>query len=318
MERPATDDGKMRLNTTPAALLGARHSRDFVAAWRSVWCGVFGWRREGPFAAVPSPLGSRALAYVPGLSYTDLTVAEAGEMAREARGRRFNVRALGAPEAAEGLADGAAAVLRLNLAAHGHDIETVWRALPPTCRNRVRKARAAGLAASEEAGAAGLHAFHAMLRMALARHGAPMPPAALFDALAAEMGARMLVARGADGQPRASLLWLRDGPLAWVPWVGGGGGQSREPAGNLLFWTWIEQALSEGAGVADFGRSAKGQGTWAFKRSFGATPVPVAWLSDKPANLHRRYALAQRAWLALPNAVADRMGPKACRYLADY
>ena len=302
---------------TDAPRLATRHSRDFVAGWRSAWRDVFRWRREGPFTVVPSLLGSPVFAYLPGLSYSDLTGAEAERMARDTQGRSFNIRLLGAPEAAEGLADGAAAVLRLNLAAVRHDVDTVWnQILTRSGRKSVRRARKAGLVASEETGAAALNTLCAMVRMALSRHGMPMLPAVLFDALVAEMGARVLVVRGADGRPLASLLWLRDGPLAWVPWSGG----ELRPDNpvSLLFWTLIEQALNDGADIVDFGRSAKGHGAWHFKRQFGATPVPVAWLSDKPADVYRRYRLAQRAWRALPLALTDRLGPKVCRFLPDY
>ena len=302
---------------TAAACLATPHSAGFVAGWRAVWCSVFGWRCEGRFAAVPTLLGSRTLAYLPGLSYSDLAGGEAKQLAQEAQGRSFNIRVLGAPQPAHELPDGAPTVLRINLAGFGHAGAQIWeRGLSRAARYRVRRARKAGLVAAEEAGSAAQKAFRAMLRLANARHGAPMLPQALFEALASELGARLLVVRGADRRPQAGLLWLRDGPLAWVPWSGAQ--RHAESPGNLLFWAMIEQALNDGADILDLGRSAVGHGSYRFKRSFGAAPVPVHWLSDKPANLYDRYMLAQRAWRALPLGLADRLGPTVCRYLADY
>lgn len=46
--------------------------------------------------------------------------------------------------------------------------------------------------------------------------------------------------------------------------------------------------------------------------------VPVLWLSDKPVDLYARYALRQKLYRILPNAVSDAVGPRLCRYLADY
>lgn len=295
--------------------LSAGHSPGFVAAWRSVFCDVYRWQREGPFAVVPSPFGTPTFAYLPGLSYTDLNAAQARGLAREMAGRSFNIRALAPPQGE--LRPGAPAVLRVDLAAFDHDREAVWeRALKSAKRRAVRRARKAGLGVSEEAGPAALAAFYKLLSITLARHGAPLLPAKLFETLVAEAHAQILLVRRADGEALASLLWLRDGPLVWVPWVGSLRSAARP--GDLLFWGLIERALDEGADIVDFGRSTTGDGVYRFKRGFGAVPVPVLFLSDKPTDLYRRYALAQKLWRMIPNRVADSLGPRLCRYLADY
>ncbi len=296
--------------------LSAGHSPGFVAAWRAAFCDVYRWRRDGRFAVVPRLLGGRVFAYLPGLNYADLNAAEARALAREAAGRPFNIRALAAPEGE--LPPGAPAVLRLDLSAFGHDRDLVWQqALNRATRKAVRRARKAGLGVAEESGPAATEAFRDLLSATLARHGAPMMPTALFETLIDRLDARMLVVRGRAGdEALASLLWLRDGPLAWVPWSG-----SRlraDQPGDLLFWGLIERALDAGAAIVDFGRSPVGDGAYRFKRGFGAVPVPVLWLSDRNADPYRRHAPAQRLWRALPKAAADGLGPRLCRYLADY
>ena len=258
-------------------------------------------------------------AYLPGLNYSDLDPVEAQELARELAGRRFNIRALSAPRPEGELAPGSHAVLRLDLAAFGHDQDAVWqRGLNKAARKAVRRARKAGLAAAEETGAAAVQAFCAMLRLTHGRHGAPMLPAALFEAMIAELGARITVVRNrADGAPQASLVWVRDGPIAWVPWSGGY--LSADRPYNLLFWAMVEQAANEGADILDFGRSRVGDGNYRFKRNYGAGPVPIVWPRDQPADPYQgRYRAAQRLWRALPNFVTDRAGPRLCRYLADF
>ena len=292
----------------------AAHSPDFVAAWRSVYCRVYGWRREGRFAVVPSLLGRPVFAYLPGLNYSDLDAAGARELAREAAGRPYNVRALSAPEGEP--PPGSPAVLRLDLGAFGHDPAEVWtRALKRATRKQVRRARRDGFGVSAETGAAALEAFVALLSATLVRHSAPMMPAALFSGLVDALDARIIVVRGPGGEAAASLLWLLDGPLAWCPWSG----NLRLPgADELLMWTLVEEALNAGADIVDFGRSQVGGGCYRFKRKFGFVPVPVLWLSDQRADLYRRYGPARKLWGALPNAVTGAVGPRLCRYLADY
>ena len=292
----------------------AGHSPDFVAAWRSVFCDVYRWRREGRFAVVPSLPGAPVFACLPGLDYTDLNAADARELAREMAGRAFNVRAL--TVAGEEPPVGSPAVLRVDLAAFGHDRESVWKhALHRERRKGVRRARKAGLRCCEEAGPAAAATFFRLVSETLARHGAPLAPAALFEALVRVFEARILVVRGRAGEALASVLWLRDGPLAWTPF--GGTVRSADCPGDLLVWTMMEQALSEGADIVDFGRSPVGGGGCRFKQEFGAVPIPVLWLSDRPFDLYRRYASAQKLWRALPGFVTRSLGPRVRRRLAD-
>ena len=293
-----------------------RHSSAFVDAWRSVWCGVYRWGRAGRFAVVPSLVGRPVYAYVPGMDYSDLDPAAAEELAREMANRRFNIRVLAAARPEAELAPGAPAIMRIDLAAFGRAPEAVWeRGLNRAARKAVRRARKAGLEAAEETGPGAMQAFYAMLRLAYARHGAPQPPVALFEGLVTDLGARISVVRNrVNGEVRAGLLWMRSGPIALVLYSGAH--RSAACPGDLLFWAAVEQAAHDGADILDFGRSPTGSGTYRFKRNFGARPVQVLWLSDKPDPYRRR--TAQKFWRALPDSVTDRAGPWLCRYLADY
>ncbi len=294
-----------------------RHSPEFVSAWRSVYCAAYRWRQEGRFAVVPALLRPPVLSYLPGLDHSDLEVAEARALSRELAGRRHSLRVLGAPVPEESLAPGAPVVMRLDLAAGGPDPESRWRGrLRHRTRWALRRA-AARYAVSEEKGPEGLAAFREMLRLALDRNGAPLPPARLHEALVSELDGRILVARSrADGEVAAAALWFRDGPLAWTPL--GGARRAADRPGHRVFGALVEQAAAEGAEVLDFGRSPFGGGSYRFKKQFGAVPAPVLFLSDRPGDLRRRYAPALRIWRGLPRAATVRLGPHLCRYLADY
>ena len=291
----------------------AGHSPDFVAAWRSVVCDVYRWRREGRFVVVPSFVGVPVFVCLPGIDYIDLNASDARDLARGMAGRAFNVRALTAGEEPPA---GSPAVLRVDLAAFGRDRGSVWKqALSKSRRGGVRRARKAGLRCSEEAGPAAAATFFRLVSETLARNGVPLVPPTLFEALIRVFEARILVVRGRAGKALASLLWLRDGPLAWTPFWGMA--RSADCPGDLLIWTMMEQALREGADIVDFGRSPVGGGSYRFKRQFGAVPVPVLWLSDRPFDLYRRYAPAQKLWRALPGFVTRGLGPRVRRRLAD-
>lgn len=224
---------------------------------------------------------------------------------------------LGRPEPEEALPAGLPVVSRLDLTAFGHDPEAVWkRGLNQGARQSVRRARRR-YEASEESGPGAFGALSAMLTLAFDRHGSPLPPATLFASLLSALDGRILVVRDrGSGGVAAAALWLRDGGLGWVPWSGAR--RCPERPGHRLFWALVEMAAAGGVEVLDLGRSPFGGGSYRFKRQFGALPTPLLRVSDRPRNLYRRYAPAQRVWGALPRGLTGRLGPRLCRYLADY
>ena len=186
----------------------------------------------------------------------------------------------------------APAVLRLDLGASAHDPAVLWKqSLNRSTRRLVLRARANGLRVSEETGPAALDTFTALWSSACSRHGAPMRPDTLFKALFEELDAHILIVRAFDGEALASLVWLVDGTLAWLPWAAS---TLKAGAGELLYWALIESTLNSGADIVDFGRSPVGGGVYQFKRKFGAVPVPVLWLSDKPQDLCLRQGRVRR------------------------
>ena len=316
---PAGSPTEGAARTAGTGNLSLRHRAEFVAGWGAAYRRVYRWRRDGRFSLVPSLFHAPVRSYLPGLAYSDLEVEEARALALgigEGRGG-FHLRVLDRPEPEESLPSGAPVVSRLDLAAFGHDLDAVWRrGLNQAARKYVRRARRR-YEVSEESGPNGFAALMARLGPAFARHGSPLPPAALFAALRSELDGRIAVVRDRrSGEAAAAALWFRDGPLVWTPWSGA----RRDPdrPGRLLFWNLVEQAVNEGVEVLDFGRSAMGSGSSLFKRSFGAVPVPLRWFSHRPLDLYRRYGPAQRVWRRLPRGLTGRLGPRLCRYLADY
>jgi CelD/BcsL family acetyltransferase involved in cellulose biosynthesis len=89
----------------------------------------------------------------------------------------------------------------------------------------------------------------------------------------------------------------------------------------LLYWTMIQWAVDRRCTTFDFGRSTPNEGTFQFKKQWGAVPRPLVWeywtapghaIPDmSPAN--PRFDLAVRAWQCLPVPVATALGPHIVR-----
>jgi hypothetical protein len=95
-----------------------------------------------------------------------------------------------------------------------------------------------------------------------------------------------------------------------IPWASTLRAANPDSPNMLLYWKLLEYAVEAGYRRFDFGRSTPGEGTFAFKRQWGAEPVPLHWyywLRDggplpelNPKN--PKYQLAIRAWAATSGA----------------
>jgi serine/alanine adding enzyme len=89
----------------------------------------------------------------------------------------------------------------------------------------------------------------------------------------------------------------------------------------MLYWEAIQFAIRNGFNKFDFGRSTPNEGTYSFKRQWGAQPVQLYWqyLMDgqnsipdlNPSN--PRYQTAIRIWQRLPLLVTRILGPMIVR-----
>ncbi len=296
----------------PTIDLSERFSPSFAEAWRSAVCGAMGWRTEGPFVRVPSLSARTGLSYLPFLNYTDLDPEAAAELATTAR-RSYLIRALGRPD--EAIADGAPCVLRLPLG--GSAEEVLAQRVKPRCRTKVRRALEGPVRRDEGPPAARVGPFYSLFQRTQHRHGLPVVPRRLIDALVADAGAWVELG-WLDDEVVSGALVVRDEGIVWVPWAASDAGRDRDRA-YAMYWGAIAEAAEAGARLFDFGRSPKGSGTDQFKRQWGAERVPVHHLEPRPGDTpYARYEMATEVWRRLPRWIVDRLGPPLTRFLIDY
>jgi CelD/BcsL family acetyltransferase involved in cellulose biosynthesis len=107
-----------------------------------------------------------------------------------------------------------------------------------------------------------------------------------------------------------------------VPWASSMRGESDKAPNMLLYWSMLRDAVARHATTFDFGRSTPGEGTYHFKRQWGAEARPLVWeylgetgeLPDRaPSNPRFRAAIA--VWQRLPVFVATWCGPRIVRHI---
>jgi FemAB-related protein (PEP-CTERM system-associated) len=90
---------------------------------------------------------------------------------------------------------------------------------------------------------------------------------------------------------------------------------------NMLYWEAIKFAISNGFTKFDFGRSTPNEGTFNFKKQWGAEPVQLYWqyLLESGQQLpeintkNPKYEMAIRMWQKLPLALTKILGPNIVR-----
>jgi FemAB-related protein (PEP-CTERM system-associated) len=208
--------------------------------------------------------------------------------------------------------------MHLSLAARAED---AWNAFDRKVRNQIRKAEKSGLVVSA-AGAESLRPFYDVFARNMRDLGTPVYSIRFFEEVLATFpeGSRVfLVEQGAD--TIGAAIALIHGDTLEVPWASSLREYRSLCPNNLLYWRIIEYAIEKRLATFDFGRSTPNEGTFEFKKQWGARPFPLYWeyilvgdaaLPDmSPGNPRFRAAVA--AWKRLPISVTNWAGPHIVR-----
>jgi len=199
--------------------------------------------------------------------------------------------------------------------------EEQWRTLDRKVRNQVRKAEKSGLT-TEQGGIESLSAFYDVFATNMRDLGTPVYGVSFFREILSALPdrSRVLSVRH-EGRPvAASIVHWREGRIE-VPWASARREFSALCPNVLLYWTMLQFAIERRCTTFDFGRSTPNEGTYQFKKQWGAAPRQLVWeywtapgrrAPDlSPAN--PKFGLAVRAWQRLPVSVATALGPHIVR-----
>jgi FemAB-related protein (PEP-CTERM system-associated) len=80
-----------------------------------------------------------------------------------------------------------------------------------------------------------------------------------------------------QGTPIGGGIILINGSTVAIPWASTLRSYNRLAPNMLLYWSLLSYATDLGCKQFDFGRSTYGEGTYKFKRQWGAKPQPLVW-----------------------------------------
>lgn len=195
--------------------------------------------------------------------------------------------------------------------------ELQWHNLDAKVRNQVRKAEKCGLTAvlgHMEL----LDGFYEVFSRNMRDLGTPVYGKSFFKNILEIFpdSTRIISVMLKDKTIASGILtWFRD--TLEVPWASSISDYREMCPNNLLYWEAIQYAIVNGFKKFDFGRSTPGEGTYNFKKQWGAKPIQLFWQyqfngSNRMPELNTKnpkYKMAIKIWKKLPLAVTIYLGP---------
>ena len=126
-----------------------------------------------------------------------------------------------------------------------------------------------------------------------------------------------------EAQPIACSLGVGFKDTLENPWASALRKHSRLSPNMFLYWSMLEYACDNGFKYFDFGRSSPDEGTYKFKKQWGAKPTPLHWQYisldsksiEKETPEKSKFDKAIHYWQRLPVSVTNFIGPMIRKYI---
>jgi len=196
-----------------------------------------------------------------------------------------------------------------------------WKGFDPKLRNQIRKAQKSDLN-FERGGPDLLDGFYEVFARNMRDLGTPVYAKSFFrNVLEAYPESTAVLAVKHKGRMIASGIASWFGRRVEVPWASSIKDYKAMCPNHMLYWEAIRLAIEKGSAEFDFGRSTPNEGTYNFKKQWGALPVQLNWqyLMEEGGRLpelnpsNPKYRAAISVWQHLPVKVTKVLGPWVVR-----
>ena len=200
--------------------------------------------------------------------------------------------------------------------------EALFKSYKPKLRSQIRKAEKNGLTAEIRTDIEAIDGFYQVFAWNMHRLGSPVHSKDWFRELKQAYGDRMLVGLVFfESKPVGAGIVLLAGDQACIPWASTLEEYNRLAPNMLLYWTLLSHVCNQGCKQFDFGRSTIDEGTYRFKKQWGARPHQLKWTdwmmdtNPQQSSVSRLRPLIENIWRRMPLAMANWIGPKLRRYI---
>lgn len=206
--------------------------------------------------------------------------------------------------------------------------EALLKSYKPKLRSQIRKAEKNGLTAQVTSTPEAINCFYEVFSVNMHRLGSPVHSLRWFQALQSNYGNNLKVGLVfLDQTVVGAGIVLVNGVRASIPWASTVAEYNRLAPNMLLYWALLAHVTDEGCRIFDFGRSTPGEGTYRFKKQWGALPHELRWQTYSPdgellpaatgvSHTGGLRAIVESAWQRLPLPVANTLGPPLRKYIS--
>ena len=194
-------------------------------------------------------------------------------------------------------------------------------------RSQIRKAEKNGIAYREGRSEQDINDFYSVFTENMRQLGSPTHSRAWFENIVRHYKDNMLIGIvSLENQVVGGAIILFVGNTVTVPWASTLPAYNKYSPNMLLYWNLLKYAADHGYGQFDFGRSTIGEGTYKFKKQWGAKPMPLAWkILDSDGNQIAEQAgggnskirpVIENIWRKLPLAMTVFIGPVLRKHIS--
>ena len=202
--------------------------------------------------------------------------------------------------------------------------ETLLKSFKSKLRSQVRKSEKNGVS-FRWTGRDGVDSFYSVFCNNMRDLGSPVHSKHLFQSIMEQYGDNAQIGLAEyEGQCIGAGLILSTKEQTSIPWASTLRRYNRLAPNMLLYWNCMKYAADNNKKVFDFGRSTENEGTFRFKKQWGAQPVPLPWYlsPSKTKNVVKenktqrpgREKIAE-IWKKMPVPMANFVGPQLRKYI---
>ncbi len=195
----------------------------------------------------------------------------------------------------------------------------------PKLRSQIKKATKNGLTVKFAEGSQLIDDFYQVISANMRDLGSPVHSKAFFKAIMNEYSTFALTCIVySEDTPCAAGLILKTETKACIPWASSLREFNRLAPNMLLYWSFLAHCADSGITEFDFGRSTVNEGTYRFKKQWGAEPVALNWYQlsaaltpdNAPQTTSALRSFVEKTWQKLPLAITIAIGPKVRKYIS--
>lgn len=194
-------------------------------------------------------------------------------------------------------------------------------------RSQIRKAEKNGLTVTLGKTPELLKHFYRVYAVNMRDLGSPVHALGWFESILAAYGKDCVVSVVYNGNmPIGAGLVIVNGDKASIPWASTLREFNKLAPNMLLYWSFLAYCADTGIKTFDFGRSSFEEGTYKFKKQWGAAPQPLNWQtigadnkqlsSDTSPSSSKIRPLVESIWRKLPLEFTIKAGAYVRPYIS--